>query len=108
MGQLPVRTRLPVAFVRGVRCRGVTVLALSGLLCVMICVPRGVSAQAQQRFVPVPIGKPPTAADVVARMSASEILPESYSVPVHVEARVHRLITLHFGMNGTVYYKRPD
>jgi hypothetical protein len=109
MGALSVRTRLPGAFVRGVHSRGGTFLMLGGLLCAMICVPRGASAQREPRlFAAVPLGKPPTAADVVARMSANAIVPESYTVPVHVDAKVHRLITLHFGMNGTVYYKRPD
>jgi hypothetical protein len=74
----------------------------------MICVPNGAAAQEQRRIAVVPIGKPPTTAEVVARMSASEILPETYSVPVHISAKVHRLITLHFGVDGTVYYKRPD
>jgi hypothetical protein len=31
----------------------------------------------------------------------------SYSVPIHIDVAVHKLITFHFGLNGTVYYRRP-
>jgi hypothetical protein len=47
-------------------------------------------------------------AQLLSRFTASDGLLESYSVPIHVEARLHRLFTFSFGLNGTVYYKRPD
>jgi hypothetical protein len=81
---------------------------LGGLLCAMAGVPRGASARVERQLAAVPLGKPPTAAEVVARMSANTIVPESYAVPIHVDAKVHRLITLHFGRDGMVYYRRPD
>jgi len=31
----------------------------------------------------------------------------SYSVPVHIDASIHKLFTFHFGANGTMYFKRP-
>ena len=31
----------------------------------------------------------------------------SYSVPIHIDVAVHKLFTFHFGLNGTVYYRRP-
>ncbi|MGH7684517.1 MAG: hypothetical protein ACREMT_09240 [Vulcanimicrobiaceae bacterium] len=31
----------------------------------------------------------------------------SYSVPIHIDVAVHKLITFHVGLNGTVYYRRP-
>jgi hypothetical protein len=108
MGALLVPDSLSVALARGMQCRGVACLALSGLLYVMVCIPNSAAATERRRLAVVPLGKPPAAADVVARMSANEIVPETYAVPVHINAKVHRLITLRFGMDGTVYYKRPD
>ncbi|MBV8425338.1 MAG: hypothetical protein JO349_09100 [Candidatus Eremiobacteraeota bacterium] len=32
----------------------------------------------------------------------------SYSVPLHAKVAIHKLITFHFGMNGMVYYRKPD
>jgi len=107
MGVL-VRAGFSVSLVRSAQCRGVAVLALSGLLGVMVCVPHSAAAQDRRRLAVVPLGKPPTTSDVVARMSASEVLPETYSVPLHIDAKVRRLITLRFGVDGTVYYRRPD
>ncbi len=49
-----------------------------------------------------------SAAQLLSRINASDDLLASYSVPIHVEARLHRLFTFRFGLNGTVYYKRPD
>jgi hypothetical protein len=50
----------------------------------------------------------PTAAQVLARFTARDALLDSYTVPVHVDVHLHKLITIHFGLNGTAYYKRPD
>ncbi len=33
---------------------------------------------------------------------------ESYSVPVRIDVRLHKLISLRFHLNGTQYFKRPD
>ena len=83
-------------------------LVLGGLLSVMVYVPCGATGSDGLRVTAIPLPKSPTAAEVVARMSASDSLLETYAVPIHIEARVHRLITLHFRREGTVYYKRPD
>jgi hypothetical protein len=50
----------------------------------------------------------PTAAQVLARFTARDALLDSYTVPVHVDVHLHKLITIHFGLSGTAYYKRPD
>lgn len=50
----------------------------------------------------------PTAAQVLARFTERDALLDSYTVPVHVDVHLHKLITFHFGLNGTAYYKRPD
>ncbi len=49
-----------------------------------------------------------SAAHVLARLTGADDLLTSYAVPIHIEARLHRLFTFHFGLNGMVYYKRPD
>src|SRR5581483_9702038 len=49
-----------------------------------------------------------SAVDVLARVTAADQPLASYAVPVHIEARLHRLFTFHFGLDGMVYYKRPD
>jgi hypothetical protein len=53
-------------------------------------------------------GPRPTAAQVLARFTDRDALLDSYTVPVHVDVHLHKLITFHFGLNGTEYYKRPD
>ncbi|MDB5094500.1 MAG: hypothetical protein JWO85_2601 [Candidatus Eremiobacteraeota bacterium] len=53
-------------------------------------------------------GPRPTAAQVLARFTEHDALLDSYTVPVHVDVHLHKLITFHFGLNGTAYYKRPD
>jgi len=57
-----------------------------------------------------PVREPTTvsAADVLTRLTGSDEMLESYAVPVHIDARLHKLFTFHFGLDGTVYYKRPD
>jgi len=56
---------------------------------------------------PAAFGGRPSVAQVLARMSVPNALLDSYTVPVHVDVHLHRVITLHFGTNGTQYYKRP-
>jgi hypothetical protein len=41
-------------------------------------------------------------------MTSRDALLDSYSVPVHVDVHLHKLITFHFGLDGMQYYKRPD
>src|SRR5579872_1449733 len=43
-----------------------------------------------------------------ARFAADEASLRSYAVPVHTAVALHKLITFHFGLNGTVYFKQPD
>ncbi len=49
-----------------------------------------------------------TATDVLARLTHGDAGIESYTVPVRIEVRLHKLITLRFHLNGTQYFKRPD
>ena len=56
--------------------------------------------------MPSPSG--PTATDVLARVTANDARVDSYAVPVHMDVRVHKLLTFHMGLNGMQYYKRPD
>jgi hypothetical protein len=56
----------------------------------------------------IPSASGPTATDVLARVTDRDARVDSYSVPVHMDVRVHKLFTFHFGLNGTQYYKRPD
>lgn len=48
-----------------------------------------------------------TAADVLDRFTVHDVPIETYSVPVHVDVRVRKLISMRFSMNGMAYYKRP-
>jgi hypothetical protein len=50
----------------------------------------------------------PSAEEILARVTAGDAQLSSYAVPVHVDARLHRLIGMRFGLNGKVYFKRPD
>jgi hypothetical protein len=104
LAAIPFTVRIP----RRVPRPGAAMLALSGLLCVMVYVPCGAAGKNAVRVATISLPKSPSAAEVVARMSASDELLETYAVPLHIDARVRRLITLHFGRDGTVYYKRPD
>ena len=56
----------------------------------------------------IPSASGPTATDVLARVTDRDARVDSYSVPVHMDVRVHKLFTFHIGLNGTQYYKRPD
>ena len=56
--------------------------------------------------IPSSIG--PTATEVLARVTERDARLDSYSVPVHMDVRVHKLFTFHMGFNGMQYYKRPD
>jgi hypothetical protein len=56
----------------------------------------------------IPAATAPTATEILARASEQGARVESYAVPVHMDVRVHKLITFHVGLNGMQYYKRPD
>jgi hypothetical protein len=56
----------------------------------------------------IPSSNGPTATDVLARVTARDARVDSYSVPVHMDVRVHKLFTIHMGLNGMQYYRRPD
>jgi hypothetical protein len=56
----------------------------------------------------MPSSNGPTATDVLARVTGQDARVDSYSVPVHMDVRVHKLFTFHMGLNGTQYYRRPD
>ncbi len=50
---------------------------------------------------------PVTVADVLARYTTRDASVQSYTVPVHIDVRVHKLLTFHFGLDGTQSFKRP-
>jgi hypothetical protein len=50
---------------------------------------------------------PATVADVLARYTGRDASVQSYVVPVHIDVRVHKLLTFHFGLDGTQSFKRP-
>jgi hypothetical protein len=49
-----------------------------------------------------------SATDVMARVTRGDAAIDSYAVPVRIDVRVHKWITLRMHFNGTQYYKRPD
>jgi hypothetical protein len=49
-----------------------------------------------------------TASEVLARVNAHDARVESYAVPIHINVRVKKLLTFHFGLDGTQYFKRPS
>jgi hypothetical protein len=58
---------------------------------------------------PAMAGAPPSVAAIVARMEAARGGLKSYRVPVTMSGRVHNgLISVHFTMKGTEYFKAPD
>ena len=55
--------------------------------------------------IPAP---PVTPTEVLARMTRGDAGIESYSVPVRINVRLHKLISVRFHLSGTQYFKRPD
>jgi hypothetical protein len=49
-----------------------------------------------------------SATDVLARVTRGDAGIESYTVPVRIDVRLQKIINLHFHLNGTQYFKRPD
>jgi hypothetical protein len=45
--------------------------------------------------------------EVLGRFTAADAALASYSVPVHVDVYLRKVVGLHFGLNGMQYYKRP-
>jgi hypothetical protein len=59
--------------------------------------------------VSAPVAPPaaPTPTEVLARYTGHDASLQSYVVPVHIDVRVHKLFTFHFGLDGTQSFKRP-
>ncbi|HEY0395100.1 MAG TPA: hypothetical protein VGD01_11460 [Candidatus Elarobacter sp.] len=55
----------------------------------------------------IPAGTQISASDVLARINGHDARVSSYAVPVHIAVRVKKLLTFHFGLDGTQYFKRP-
>ena len=55
---------------------------------------------------PAPVAAP-TVAEVLARFTGRDAALQSYTVPVHIDVRVHKLLTFRFGLDGTQSFKRP-
>ncbi|MBV8645480.1 MAG: hypothetical protein JO225_16370 [Candidatus Eremiobacteraeota bacterium] len=55
----------------------------------------------------IPAPERSTPNEILARVTERDAQVESYSAPVHIDARFHKLFTFHFHFNGTQYYKRP-
>jgi hypothetical protein len=56
----------------------------------------------------IPAATSPTATEILARVNGRDANVASYTVPVHMDVRVHKLLTFRFGFSGTQYFKRPD
>ena len=46
--------------------------------------------------------------DLLAHMAAPDAGLTSYEVPVHFDVDLHSFLSLHTGLNGKAYFKRPD
>lgn len=46
--------------------------------------------------------------DLLAHMAAHNAGLTSYEVPVHFDVDLHSMFSLHTGLDGTAYFKRPD
>jgi hypothetical protein len=57
--------------------------------------------------VPAPVQSAASAMQVLARFTAPDAAVQSYTVPVHIDVRVRKLLTFHFGLDGTQSFKRP-
>lgn len=76
---------------RAIRCGLAAVTALAGTL--------GVA--------PAPQATVASATEVLARYTGHDAAVQSYTVPVHIDVRVRKLLTFHFGLDGTESFKRP-
>src|ERR1700680_165520 len=46
--------------------------------------------------------------DLLAKMAAPNVGLTSYEMPVHFDVDLHSMLSLHTGLDGTAYFKRPD
>jgi hypothetical protein len=77
--------------------RGLAALALGTALCATAGAPSNAAREMT-----------PSAGRLLALVCVGNAGIESYSVPVHIDVRVHRLFTFHVGLNGMEYFKRPN
>jgi hypothetical protein len=56
----------------------------------------------------IPAATTPSATEILARVTGRDAALQSYSVPVHIDVRVRKVIMWHFGLGGMQYFKRPD
>lgn len=59
----------------------------------------GVSAPVSQAM--------PSPSEVLARYTGHDASLQSYTVPIHINVSVRKLLTFHFGLDGTQSFKRP-
>jgi len=77
--------------------RGLAALALGTALCTAAGAP--ISA------APDTI---PSAGRLLGLVCAGSAGVDSFAVPVHIDVRVHKLLTFRMGLNGMEYFKRPN
>jgi hypothetical protein len=56
----------------------------------------------------IPSATSPSPTEILARVNGRDAGVSSYSVPIHVDVRVRKLLTFRMGFDGTQYFKRPD
>lgn len=79
------------------------VMASIALMAVLFTAPS--ASEAQQS----PLSEPrPSAADVLSRLTMRDAMLDSYTVPVHIDVRLRKLFSFHFGIDGMQYFKQPD
>ena len=70
-------------------------LVIRGLLAPLIIAVLGLSPNTVQR---VPL---------FAQFANEDPSLHSYSAPLHISVAIHKFLTFHFGLDGTVYFQRP-
>jgi len=56
----------------------------------------------------IPTAMTPSATEILTRVTGRDAALQSYSVPVHIDVHVRKVIMWHFGLGGMQYFKRPD
>lgn len=75
----------------------------------LVIVVAGAPRDARAADAPAALfGPRPSAADVLSRITTRDAMLASYTVPVHIDVHLRKLFSLHFGMNGTQYFKQPN
>jgi hypothetical protein len=77
--------------------RGLAALALGTALCATAGAP---SSAARDTI--------PSAGRLLGLVCAGSAGVDSFAVPVHIDVRVHKLLTFRMGLNGMEYFKRPN